>query len=67
MPGGQMMVQGGPMFAGQARTMARHLAGVPRVHVSESSLVKRAGESLVRHRKQPQARALGRFLPHPQP
>ena len=52
---------------GQARTMARHLAGVPRVHVSESSLVKRAGESLVRHRKQPQARALGRFLPHPQP
>jgi len=52
---------------GQARTMARHLAGVPRVHVSESSLAKRAGESLVRHRKQPQARALGRFLPHPQP
>ena len=47
---------------GQARTMARHLAGVPRVHVSESSLVKRAGESLVRHRKQPQARALGIFL-----
>ena len=44
---------------GQARTMARHLVGVPRVHVSETSLVKRAGESLVMHRKQPQVRAFG--------
>ena len=32
----------------QARTMARQLAGVTRVHVSEG-----AGESLVLHRKQP--------------
>ena len=51
----------------QARTMARHLLDVPRVHVSESSLVKRAGESLVRHRKQPQARAFRVILPQPNP
>ena len=38
----------------QARTMARHLVGVARVHVSE-----RAGESLVKHRKQPQLGRVG--------